>query len=238
MSHIQTAFLILALLISHLVCGQEANAQSSLFNIPTTDVLRAEDLYLEADFDSHFARYENGGYQSYGVMGVYGLRKNIEVGVNAYFTRDASGVAAELQPNAKWQFYSNEDNGIAAAAGTILYIPLNKRAGTDTFGSVYATVSKQFDGKHGPRFTGGGYTLIGRDSGTGSQQGALLAYEQPIVNRVTFIADWNTGKNRFGYAATGVGITLSKRSYLYTAYYFGNEGRGNNSFGIYYGYTF
>jgi len=33
-------------------------------------------------------------------------------------------------------------------------------------------------------------------------------------------------------------LTLTKHSYLWSAYYFGNEGRANNSLGIYYGYSF
>jgi hypothetical protein len=59
-----------------------------------------------------------------------------------------------------------------------------------------------------------------------------------LHRKLSFTADWKTGKNRFGYAAAGLGVTLSKRTLLYTAYYFGNEGRGNNSFGIYYGISF
>ena len=59
-----------------------------------------------------------------------------------------------------------------------------------------------------------------------------------VIRRLSLIADWNTGKNRFGYAAAGFGLAVSKKSYLSSAYYFGNQGRGNNSFGIYYGLTF
>jgi len=33
-------------------------------------------------------------------------------------------------------------------------------------------------------------------------------------------------------------FAASKRRYLSTAYYFGNEGRGNNFLGIYYGVSF
>jgi hypothetical protein len=86
--------------------------------------------------------------------------------------------------------------------------------------------------------TGGAYQLIGAKADAGSKRGFLLGVEQPVHKHVTFVADWNTGKNRFGYAAAGFGLTLTKRSYLWSAYYFGNEGRANNSLGIYYGYSF
>lgn len=229
-------FIILLVIV---VSSFNAAAQSSLFNIPTTDVMPTGEFYAEADFDSHLTGYQSGGYQSYGALTVYGVRKRMEIGLNGYYTKTGGqSQPVELQPNAKWQIYNNEGNGIAVAAGTVLYVPLSRRVRSNTFGSIYGVVSKQIRGSFGPRLTAGGYTLIGRKDVTGSKQGFLLGYEQPLFRRVNFIADWNTGKNRFGYAAAGLGITLSKRSSLYTAYYFGNEGRGNNSLGIYYGYSF
>lgn len=35
--------------------------------------------------------------------------------MNAYFTKSSAPAAAELQPNAKWQFFSDEGRGLAAA---------------------------------------------------------------------------------------------------------------------------
>lgn len=224
-----------------IVClsGQATRAQSGLFNTPTTDIMTKRGAYIEADFDSHLTGYESGGYQSYGVYSLYGVSKKMEVGLNAYLTRSVGReVSVELQPNVKWQLYSSETNGIAAAAGVILYVPLNHRAGSDTFSSVYVTASKKVSVLHGARFTTGVYSLIGRSAETGSKSGATFGYEQPLHRKLNFIVDWKTGENRFGYAAAGLGISLSRRSLLYTAYYFGNEGRGNNSFGIYYGFSF
>jgi hypothetical protein len=68
--------------------------------------------------------------------------------------------------------------------------------------------------------------------------GLLLGYEQPLHSKLTFVADWYSGYNSFGYAAAGLGITLPKESYLYAGYSFGNRGRGNNWLGIFFGRTF
>ena len=87
-------------------------------------------------------------------------------------------------------------------------------------------------------FQGAFVGLLGATPDSSDSRGFLLGVEQPVHKRVSLIADWNTGKNRFGYAAAGVGITLTEQSYLYSAYYFGNEGRANNSLGIYYGFSF
>jgi hypothetical protein len=216
-----------------------AGAQTSLFNIPTAEVTEEGSFYLEADFDAHFARYRKGGWQSYGFLGVYGLRKNMEIGVNAYVTRTADGYEpVEIQPNIKYRMYNNESNGISISTGAIAYIPLSRQFKGDSTASVYAVAGKKFMGDWTPRLSAGAYQLIGARPDSGSKQGFLLGIEQPAHSRITLLADWNSGKNRFGYSAAGIGVSLTKNSYLYSAYYFGNEGRGNNSLGIYYGFSF
>jgi hypothetical protein len=216
-----------------------ASAQSSLFNIPTSDVVGRDQIYLEADFDSHFDHYGKGGWQSYGFLGVYGTGKRTEVGLNGYFVRGANGLEPfELQPNFKFQAYNSESKGLAVAFGTVAYLPLTKRFAKDAMASVYGVASKKFKHDWSPKVTGGAYQLVGVKADAGSKRGFLFGIEQPVLKRVTFVADWNTGKNRFGYAAAGVGLALTKHSYLWSAYYFGNQGRANNSLGIYYGYSF
>ena len=64
------------------------------------------------------------------------------------------------------------------------------------------------------------------------------SFEQPLHPRVTLLADWFSGKNRFGYVTPGFGFSLPKNSILYTGYSIGNQGRKNNALFIYYGITF
>jgi hypothetical protein len=215
-----------------------AAAQSTVFNIASTDVLPAHQRYIEADFITHLSSYENGGYQTYGPRVVYGLGKRTEAGVNVFYTRASPAEPLEIQPNFKWKFYENEEKGVAAAAGGIAFIPVSDGSLTSTRGLAYAVVSKNIKGSFGPRLTVGSYTLIGSlDAGT-SRRGLLLGYEQPVSERLTFITDWSSGKNDYGYLAAGAGITLSPKSVLYVGYNIGNQGRGNNSLGVYYGFTF
>jgi hypothetical protein len=230
---------VLTAIVFILSASYTVPAQSSLFSVPTSDVVGKNQIYLEADFDAHLTGLRKGGWQSYGLFGVYGISRKAEVGLNGYFARTSSGVEPlELQPNFKLQVYNSESKGIAVATGAVAYIPLTKRFVRDGVVSVYAVASKKFKGPWTPRVSGGGYQLISTKSGLGSKRGFLAGLEQPIHRRLTFVADWNTGKNRFGYAAAGFGLVLTKRSSLWTAYYFGNEGRANNSLGIYYGYNF
>jgi len=214
-------------------------SQSTLFNIPSTDVVAKKKTYVEFDFVSHLEPHDKGGFQIYVPRVVFGVAKNLEIGANVAFTDAlAPNQPVELQPNIKYQFYSNEKNGVAAAAGGILYTPIAHRAGVDTFGLLYTTVSKKWQGAYGPRVTGGGYGLVGRANGNGNEGGAIVGYEQPLHRRVNFVTDWFSGKNRFGYITPGLSFVVSKSSAFYAGYSIGNFGRKNNALFLYYGITF
>ena len=227
--------LLVLLLLSH---TQLVNGQSTLFNIPSTDVVPVKKVYLEFDFLAHLESYSKGGFQAYIPRAVVGLGKKVEVGVNVAFARTGTPNSVELQPNVKYQPYSNEKNGLAVSTGAILYAPITRRSGTNTFGMLYANISKQFKGTYGPRITGGGYGLVNRENGTGQQGGVMAGYEQPLHAKVKFVTDWFSGNNRFGYITPGFAFTTSKASALYAGYSIGNNGRKNNALFLYWGITF
>ncbi len=228
----------LSVLAVALACARGAAAQSTLFNIPSTDVQAKKKVYTEFDFISHLEPHDEGGFQSYVGRVVVGTGGNFEVGANLAFTDAlAPDQPVELQPNVKYQFYNDESSGVAAAVGGILYTPIANRAGVDTFGLLYTVVSKKVKGAYGPRLTGGGYGLVGRANGNGSEGGAIVGYEQPLHPKVSFVADWLSGRNRFGYVTPGFSFVTSSRSALYAGYSIGNQGRGNNALFVYYGIT-
>ena len=160
------------------------------------------------------------------------------MGLNVFFTRAKPGEPIVIEPNFKWQFYADESRGLAAAAGVLLSIPVTRRKDGTTTAMFYAVGSKTFEGRYGPRVTAGGYTLAGwLEKGT-TKHGVLLGYEQPVTSKVSFLADWASGNNDYGYVVAGTGITLSAKDSIYAGYNFGNQGRGNNALGIYYGRSF
>lgn len=212
-------------------------AQSSIFNVPSTDVMPPHTLYVEADYLAHPASYEHGGFQYFGPSIIYGVRKNLEIGLNVYTTRSGEPNATEIQPNLKWQIYHNETRGIAAAAGVMLFVPLTHRPGVNVKAMVYATVSKQIRKAFGPRLTTGAYSFAGPMAAGETRRGMLVGFEQPLHRKVIFVADWYTGHNSYGYAAAGFGLTLPKKNALYIGYSIGNKGRGNNWLGLFFGHT-
>src|SRR6266480_2573547 len=112
-------------LVVLLCLGQhEASAQSTIMNVPSTDVVAAKKVYVEMDFLTNYAWQRQGSFQNYIPRAVIGLGRNVEVGVNVSFTH-VSGERhpIEVQPNVKWRFYGNEGKGTAAAVGCVLYGP-------------------------------------------------------------------------------------------------------------------
>src|SRR4051812_37794935 len=219
--------------------ASQAAAQSTISSAPSTDVVGSKQVYVEMDFISNFAWQRHSAFENYIPRLVVGFPKRIEAGVNISVTHVNGGPVqpVEVQPNVKWEFYHNERLGTAGAAGCILYAPIAHRTGTDTLGQCYAVGSKNFSGNLGPRFTGGAYTLIGAASAR-SKHGAIVGYEQPLFNRFSFLVDWFSGENRFGYVSPGVSIATSKTMALTTGYAIANHGRGNNAFFVYYGKQF
>ncbi len=213
-------------------------AQSSIVFVPTTDTQEKNSFYLSLESYAHFDKYEKGGFQTYGPSIVYGLSKNLEIGLNYYFTDSVDGSVHELQPTIKWKAYENEDKGVAVAVGSVLFVPLNDAAGNKTSAQFYANASKTFKSAKEMRITGGIYTMANTDQDYGTKTGVLVGIEQPVTERFTLLADWTSGKNRLGYSNFGFGYGIKKSQYLAVAYTFGNSGRGNNFLSIFYGFDF
>ncbi|MFS8086226.1 MAG: hypothetical protein ACMG6H_11405, partial [Acidobacteriota bacterium] len=228
----KTIFLFPAVMFLGCVFSQSTiKAQTTLMNVPSTDVVAAKKVYVEMDFLTNYAWQRQGSFQNYIPRAVVGVGHNLEAGVNVSYTR-ISGEGSqplEVQPNIKWQFYSNEGKGTAAAVGCVLYTPVTHRTGTNTLGQCYAVASKKLSGKYGTRFTGGAYGLIGAGDDEKTKAGAIVGYEQPLTEKVLLIVDWFSGDNRFGYVSPGLSFTTSKKSALTTGYTIANHGRGKNA---------
>src|SRR6266478_4663623 len=107
----------------------QASAQSTIMNVPSTDVVAARRVYVEMDFLTNYAWQRQGSFQNYLPRAVVGAGRNLEAGINVSYTRISDEVSQplEVQPNIKWQFYSNEDRGTAAAVGCVLYAAVTHR---------------------------------------------------------------------------------------------------------------
>ena len=235
------------------VTAQTAMAQSTIFNIPSTDTVEKGKGYFEFDFLPQMPTSGVTRTYIYNPRLVVGLPKDAEAGVNflTYHYGGSSSTFGYIQPNFKWKFYKNDDQGVALSTGIVWNTPLNKRAGQDSFGYVYANVSKKVkSGNYGPRFTAGPYGVVGANtdpkkpiSFVGKRGGVILGYEQPVHAKASFVADWFSMENSFGYFTPGMSFTLPKSGLLNIGYSIGNDSykspSNNNRFlFLYYGVTF
>ncbi|HKF65212.1 MAG TPA: hypothetical protein VKB36_01740, partial [Vicinamibacterales bacterium] len=115
---VRTGFVVLAFVL----VTQSAWAQSTIFNIPSTDVVATGKGYFEFDVLPQAPGPDAGSSIGiYNPRGLVGLPHNTEIGVNIPIYHIPSSVPSApsnfsyIQPNIKNKFYSNDDNGLAAA---------------------------------------------------------------------------------------------------------------------------
>lgn len=215
-----------------------AAGQMTIINTATTETLAKKSFYFEADVIFKPEKWDKGGFQTYGYRTVYGIDNKTEAGINFFYTRNGSTSPKELSVSIKRNFFASERLNAAAAAGATVYVPLNDSAGDRVTTFAYGNASKGFKRLRGLKLTGGVYRVFNGGRGFGTRQGVTAAIEQPLTSRISLVADWISGSNRFGYAAAGVNVQLTKRQFILTTFNVGNSGRGNNFFAIFYGYTY
>jgi hypothetical protein len=244
LKHINYSRTVLALAAA-LLCGPSAVAQSTIFNIPTTDTVSPKKGYFEFDYLVQAPKTEGADrVQIFTPRIVAGVIPNLEVGANFANTHVGDSTFSFFQPNIKYRV-ANDDMGLAASVGIIAYTPINHREGVDSFGLAYGNISKKFLGSsYGPRITVGPYGIIGaQDSYVGTRAGAIVGYEQPLHSRVSFVADWFSGVSGFGYFTPGISVVLPRNGLFNVGYSFGNDsysdpGNNNRYLFLYYGITF
>src|SRR5438874_8498528 len=106
---------ILALTIVLLVAltGQVAMAQSTIFNIPTTDTVAKGKGYFEFDYFNRMPLDNDSRVQIFVPRGIVGIGNNLEVGVNVATYHVSGSNNAYVQPNIKYRFYNKDENGVA-----------------------------------------------------------------------------------------------------------------------------
>jgi hypothetical protein len=230
-------------------------AQSTIFNIPTTDTVAKGKAYAEFDFLPEVPGFDAARTYLYNPRLVIGAPHNVELGVNFPIANTRSSgdsfTNAYIQPNAKWKFYEDK-KGVALAAGVLWNTPANNRSLQDSWGMMYGLVSKKFPETYGPRIHAGAFGVVGANQNTskgpvsfvGRRAGAILGYEQPIAKNISLVADWFSGKNNLGYLTPGISIVLPHSGLLNAGYSVGNDSWENSNATknryvfMYYGVTF
>lgn len=235
-----TLIALIAPLFLLLLCGafQATQAQQTIFNVPSTDVLDKGKVYGELDASLKPNNSETvSRFSSFVPRVVVGAGGRVEIGLNITGNIQPGADTTTLVPAIKWKPYQGKDNGISIVVGDHLFIPVRNR-GYNAGNYVYAEISKTF--KTGTRLTAGGYDFTKNVVSTSNRAGGQFGFEQPVSKTVTLAADYFTGKTAVGYFTPGVVFKVGAKTTGYAGYSIGNQNpsRGNNFFLLEVGYNF
>ncbi len=217
----------------------KGNAQQTVFNVPTTDVLDKGKVYFELDISAK--PNESTAvpkFSSFVPRLVVGAGHRIEAGVNILGNIQPGPDSTTIAPTIKWKSYDGGDNGWAMVIGNNLFIPIRNR--TYTIGTyTYAMTQKTFHKRTRVGF--GGYFLSKNVvAANANRAGGQFTFEQPLSKKVTLAADWFTGRHSAGYFTPGVVFKVGSKITGYASYSIGNQNasRGNHYFLMEFGYNF
>jgi hypothetical protein len=214
------------------------HAQQTIFNVPTTDVLDRGKVYAELDVSLKPTDSTSvSKFSSFVPRVVVGAGSRVEVGLNIIGNIQPGADTTTLVPAIKWKPYQGKNNGVAIVVGDNLYLPVRNRV-FNAGNYVYVEVSKTF--KSGARVTAGGYDFTRNVVAIANRGGGQFGFEQPLNKKVTFAADWLTGKHAAGYFTPGFVFKVGPRVTGYTGYSIGNHNvsGGNHFFLLELGYNF
>jgi hypothetical protein len=219
------------------VSAGRSDAQQTIFNVPTADVLDKGRVYAELDFSFKPNCQEAVcRFSSLVPRVVVGTGTNFEIGLNVLGNIQPGADATTLVPSMKWRFYQNEKNGWALYGGNHFYIPVRNRAynfGSHTYVAAAKTINKT-------RLTAGAWVSSRNVFAPNAVRGgAMFGLEQTVNKYLNINADWYTGKHAAGYFTPGVAIKAHSKVTIYAGYSIGNADatRGNHFFLVELGYT-
>lgn len=214
------------------------NAQQTVFNVPTADVLDKGKVYVELDAAFKTNNQEAlRRFSSFVPRVVVGAGGDVEVGLNITGNVNPGADSTTIVPTAKWRFYQSEKNKVALYGGTNFYIPVRNRSykfGSYSYLAMAKTINKT-------RLTAGGFVASKNVfAPKATRGGGQFAIEQTINDKFTVAADWFTGRHASGYFTPGVIYKPHPKVTTYFSYSIGNADarKGNHYFLFEIGYNF
>jgi hypothetical protein len=221
-----------------ILCALTTKAQQTIFNVPSTDVLDKGKVYVE--LDASLKPNDSASvnkFSSFVPRVVAGAGNYIEVGLNITGNIQPGPDSTTLVPAIKWKPYQGKENGWSFVVGDHLFVPVHNRA-YNAGNYVYAEVSKTF--KSGTRLTAGGYYFTDNVVTNANRAGGQFGVEHLFNKKLSFAADWITGKHAAGYFTPGVVFKVGPKITGYAGYSIGNQNasNGNHFFLLKVGYNF
>jgi len=223
---------------AHLLC-RNGQAQQTVFNVPTTDVLDRGKVYAELDISVKPNTSQTlSRFSSFVPRIVVGIGHDMEIGVNVLGNIQPGPDSTMLSPVIKWKMYNGKENGWAIITGAHLFIPVrNKSYNAGVYN--YVAASKTF--KTNTRVGFGGYFFSQNVVAPhANRAGGQFSFEQTLTKKLSIDADYFTGKMASGYLTSGVIYKPINKLTVYAGYSIGNDhpSQGNHFFLLELGYNF
>jgi len=202
-------------------------AQQTIFNVPSSDILDKDKVYVE--FDALFKTNNHRDvrrFSSFVPRIVVGTGKNVEAGLNVTGNIQPGADSTTLSPNVKWRIYNNEEKGVSVVVGDNIFIPVRKKS-YNIGNYAYAQVSKTFKSK--TRLSAGGYHFTKNVVAVKARAGGQFGLEQTINKYLNINADWITGKHAAGYFTPGIAFKPHPKITGYVGYSVGNANSSNGN---------
>ena len=197
------------------ICLQ-VQAQQTVFNVPSADVLGKGKAYIELDSIVS----ESAPAVALIPRLVYGIGNNVEVGINAPSFNVPGGGTISIVPVIKWKFYEDKQKGIALFAGDHVFLPVSRRT-FEAGNYIYFAGAKAF--RTNTRIGIGVYDFSSHVVDRANRAGVQASLEQTVSNRLSLATDWFSGNNSTGFVTPGMVYKLTSNvATLYTAYEIGN----------------
>ncbi len=226
------------LLLSLSLLAFSVEAQQTIFNVPTTDVLDKGKFYAELDIAfKHSNQEAQNRFSSFTPRVIVGLGSGIEAGLNVTGNIQPGADTTTIVPTVKWKFYENESKDVSLIAGTSFFIPVRNRA--YAFGTYSYVAGSKTIGK--TRLTAGAYVASKSVFAPSAVRGGgQFGIERTLNEKVKFAADWFTGRHSSGYFTPGIIYNPHPRVTSYWSYSIGNSNlvNGNRYFLVEVGYNF
>ena len=215
-----------------------SQAQQTIFNVPTADVLDRGKVYVE--LDASFKTNDQDAlrkFSSFVPRVVGGTGGNVEIGLNITGNINPGADSTTLVPTIKYRFYQNKKKDVTLFAGANFYIPVRNggyKIGSYSYLAVAKTINKT-------RLTAGGFVFSKNVVAPKAVRGGgQFAIEQTINDKLTLAADWLTGRQANGYFSPGLIYKLHPKVTAYLSYSLGNSKlkQGNHFFLFELGYNF
>jgi hypothetical protein len=218
-------------LFAGLLFSPRCEAQQTILNVPSADVLARGKVYFELDTTVHTAPYTS----TWSPRLVFGVGHDVEVGINISGLSDPEPNTTTLTPTVKWRL--GQYKGWSLLAGDHVFMPVERRP-YDIGNYVYVEAARTFFCR--TRLTVGAYDFSAGVVARKNRAGAQLGLEHTLTPRISLVSDWYSGAHASGYLSAGALVKVSRRLTIYPAYMIGNRGltNGNHQFEFELGWNF